>query len=77
MKPVSVSQLNTYIKRILQTDPILGNITVTGEVSNLTKHGSGHWYFALKDENSTIRCFLARDRVSKLRYDISYSGSRR
>ena len=71
MKPVSVSQLNTYIKRILQTDPILGNITVTGEVSNLTKHGSGHWYFALKDENSTIRCFLARDRVSKLRYDIS------
>ena len=71
MKPVSVSQLNTYIKRILQTDPILGNITVTGEVSNLTRHSSGHWYFALKDDKSTVRCFLARDRVARLRYDIS------
>ncbi|MCQ2565686.1 MAG: exodeoxyribonuclease VII large subunit [Clostridia bacterium] len=71
MKPVSVSQLNTYIKRILQTDPILGNITVCGEVSNLTKHSSGHWYFAMKDEKSTIKCFLSRDRVARLRYDIS------
>lgn len=71
MKPISVSQLNSYIKRVLVTDPILGNITVTGEVSNLTKHSSGHWYFALKDENSTIKCFLSRDRVSRLRYDIS------
>lgn len=71
MKPVSVSQLNSYIKRVLATDPILGNITVTGEVSNLTKHSSGHWYFALKDENSTVKCFLARDRVTRLRYDIS------
>lgn len=71
MKPVSVSQLNTYIKRILQTDPILGNIIVTGEVSNLTKHSSGHWYFSLKDEKSTVKCFLARDRAARLRYDIS------
>ena len=71
MKAVSVSQLNTYIKRLLQTDPILNNITVTGEISNLTRHSSGHWYFSLKDDKSTVRCFLARDRVSRLRYDIS------
>ena len=71
MKPVSVSQLNSYIKRVLSTDPILGNVTVCGEVSNLTKHSSGHWYFALKDESSTIKCFLGRDRVQRLRYDIS------
>ena len=71
LKPVSVSQLNTYIKRILATDPILMNISVRGEISNLTKHSSGHWYFSLKDEQSVVRCFLPRDRVAMLRYDIS------
>lgn len=58
LKPVKVSQLNNYIKRILQTDPILGNVSVCGEVSNLKFHGSGHIYFSLKDETSKINCFL-------------------
>lgn len=58
LKPVSVSQLNSYIKRILQTDPILGNVSVKGEISNIKYHDSGHVYFSLKDEKSTIRCFL-------------------
>ena len=58
LKPVRVSQLNNYIKRILQTDPILGNVSVFGEVSNLKFHGSGHVYFSLKDETSKINCFL-------------------
>lgn len=58
LKPVKVSQLNNYIKRILQTDPILGNMSVFGEVSNLKFHGSGHVYFSLKDETSKINCFL-------------------
>lgn len=71
MKPVSVSQLNSYINRLLKTDPIISNVGVSGEVSNLTKHSSGHWYFALKDEKSRINCFLAADRVMNLRYDIS------
>ena len=59
LKPVSVSQLNSYIKRILQTDPILRGIYVKGEVSNLKFHSSGHVYFSLKDEKSRINCFLA------------------
>ena len=71
LKPVSVSQLNSYIRRILATDPILMNLSVKGEVSNLTKHSAGHWYFTLKDETSRISCFLPRERVSLLRYDIS------
>ena len=71
LKPVSVTQLNNYIKRILGTDPILMNISVNGEISNLTRHSSGHWYFALKDAGSTVRCFLPSDRVRSLRYDIS------
>ena len=71
LKPVSVSQLNSYIKRILATDPILMNISVAGEISGLTRHSSGHWYFSLKDEMSTVRCFLPRERVSSLRFEIS------
>lgn len=71
LKPVSVSQLNGYIKRILQTDPILGNVSVVGEISNLKFHGSGHVYFTLKDQNSKINCFLPADRLAQLRYELS------
>ena len=66
LKPVTVSQLNSYIKRILQTDPILGNVSVRGEVSNLKFHGSGHVYFSLKDEKSRINCFLPSDRAVQI-----------
>jgi len=71
IKPVSVSQLNGYIKRILQTDPILGNVSVVGEISNLKFHGTGHVYFTLKDQNSKISCFLPAERFASLRYELS------
>ena len=70
IKPVKVSQLNSYIKRILQTDPILGNVSVVGEISNLKFHGSGHVYFSLKDENSKINCFLAAGNLAAIRCDL-------
>lgn len=66
LKPVKVSQLNSYIKRILQTDPILGNVSVIGEVSNLKFHSSGHVYFSLKDETSKVSCFLPAGNVDRL-----------
>ncbi|NBI63227.1 exodeoxyribonuclease VII large subunit [Clostridiales bacterium] len=71
IKPVKVSQLNGYIKRILQTDPLLGNVSVVGEVSNLKFHSSGHVYFSMKDENSKLNCFLPSERVKDLRYQLS------
>lgn len=58
LKPIKVSQLNNYIKRTLQSDPVLGNISVIGEISNLKYHSLGNVYFSLKDENSKINCFL-------------------
>ncbi|MEE0180735.1 MAG: exodeoxyribonuclease VII large subunit [Anaerovoracaceae bacterium] len=70
-KPIKVSQLNSYIKRVLQTDPLLGNISVTGEISNLKHHSSGHVYFSLKDETSRINCFLAADNARHIRYELS------
>lgn len=70
LKPVKVSQLNSYIKRILQTDPILGNVSVIGEISNLKFHSSGHVYFSLKDESSRISCFLPADRVRNIAFPL-------
>lgn len=71
MKPVKVSQLNSYIKRVLSTDPILGNISVIGEISSIKYHGSGHVYFSLKDESARINCFLPADTLSHISYELS------
>lgn len=71
IKPIKVSQLNGYIDRILKNDPLLGSVTVTGEVSNLKYHSSGHVYFSLKDEHSTLRCFLAASMVPRVRYELT------
>ncbi len=66
LKPVSVTQLNEYISRVLSTDPLLGNIRVTGEITNLKYHSSGHIYFSVTDENSKINCFFPSSYVKNL-----------
>lgn len=71
VKPIKVSQLNGYIKRVLQMDPLLGNVSVIGEISNLKYHSTGHVYFTLKDETSKINCFLAAENLRELRYELS------
>ncbi|MBR0596620.1 exodeoxyribonuclease VII large subunit [Sinanaerobacter chloroacetimidivorans] len=71
MKPVKVSQLNGYIKRILQSDPLLGNVSVVGEISNLKLHSTGHVYFTLKDESSKVNCFLGAEYVKDIRYELA------
>ena len=58
MKPLKVSELNGYIKRIIAGDMILSNLEVEGEISNFKHHYSGHMYFSLKDEKSKIRCVM-------------------
>jgi exodeoxyribonuclease VII large subunit len=71
IKPIKVSQLNAYIKRILQSDPLLGNVSVSGEISNLKLHGAGNIYFTLKDEISKVSCFLSSEHVRDLHYELS------
>lgn len=68
LKPIKVSQLNNYVSRVIGTDPLLGNVSVTGEVSNLNYHSSGHVYFSLKDENSTVKCFLPYSRLENIHF---------
>lgn len=70
LKPVSVSQLNEYISRILTTDPLLGNISVRGEISNLKFHSSGHVYFSLIDRDAKINCFLPSTYLKNLNYAL-------
>ncbi|MDR0570828.1 MAG: exodeoxyribonuclease VII large subunit, partial [Clostridiales Family XIII bacterium] len=70
MKPIRVSQINAYVKRLLQSDPILGNISVIGEISNFKLHSSGHVYFSLKDHGSRLSCFLPSDVFPKIRADL-------
>ncbi len=57
-KALKVSEVNNYIKRVLQNDMILSNISVEGEISNFKHHYSGHMYFSLKDEKSRIKAIM-------------------
>ncbi len=54
----SVHQINEYVRGLLGRDPILQDVWVRGEISNLKIHSSGHIYFTLKDEQDRIRCVL-------------------
>ncbi len=56
MKPLKVSEINNYIKRIFAGDMIVSNVEIEGEVSNFRSHFSGHMYFSLKDDKSKIKC---------------------
>ncbi|SHJ65419.1 exodeoxyribonuclease VII large subunit [Tepidibacter formicigenes] len=61
LKALSVSEINSYIKRILVNDPILYNLKVKGEISNLKIHSSGNVYLSLKDKNSKINCVMFKN----------------
>lgn len=54
----SVSQVNTYIERMFSDDFMLGNLSLSGEVSNCKYNHTGHIYFTLKDEKSAISCVM-------------------
>ena len=65
----TVSQLNEHIKKVLTSDPQLSQVWVRGEISNLTKHSSGHHYFTLKDGNAQISCVSFRMTNRTLKFE--------
>ena len=67
-EPVSVRELNAYIKSIIDSDGYLGSVAVRGELSNYKVYPSGHHYFTLKDAESSVRCVMFRSAASKLRF---------
>ncbi len=58
VKARSVSWLLRQISSCINSDPVLHNVIIEGEVSNFTAHSSGHWYFSLKDEHASIRAVM-------------------
>ncbi len=68
-RPVySVTQINNYIKGMLDSDRVLTGVFIRGEISNYKVYPSGHHYFSLKDEGGAIRCVLFRREASSLRF---------
>lgn len=67
----SVTQINSYIHRIFESDYALKKIYLKGEVSNCKYHSSGHIYFTLKDEKSALRCIMfSSDRFKGLTFRL-------
>ena len=56
--PISVSELNRYIKEKFANDEFFANVLIEGEISNFKHHYTGHMYFTLKDETSLIKCIM-------------------
>ncbi len=67
-KYLSVTDINQYIKSVLDDDLFLRNILVKGEISNFKPHSSGHFYFTLKDEKSQISVVMFRTMAQKVKF---------
>ena len=67
--PISVTDLNKYIKEKIAQDEMLNNVLVKGEISNYKHHYTGHLYFTLKDENSLIKCIMFKGYATNLKFE--------
>ncbi len=67
---LTVSQINTYLKSIIDADYNLKNLYVSGEISNFTNHyRTGHLYFTLKDESSAVKAVMFRSSAQRLNFE--------
>lgn len=68
---LTVSQINTYLKSIIDADYNLKNIYVSGEISNFTNHyRTGHFYFTLKDETSAVKAVMFRTAAQRVNFEV-------
>ena len=70
-KVYSVSQLNKYIKMIFDKDMFLNNVNIRGEITNFKAHYTGHFYFTLKDDTSTIKCVMFKSYAAGVKFKPS------
>lgn len=64
----SVSQINEQIKTLIET--MFLDVNIEGEISNLIKHSSGHIYFSIKDEKSSLRCVMFKGNATSLAFEL-------
>ena len=65
----SVSEINNFIKNLLEDEPELRNVQVVGEISNFKRYPSGHCYFTLKDAGGVLKCVMFRSKAVGLRFE--------
>lgn len=65
---ITVSELNSYVKLLIDSDTVLRNIAVKGEISNYRPNTSGHLYFSLKDEGGVVRAVMFRTNALRLKF---------
>lgn len=63
---LSVSELNAYVSTLLSSDSVLCQLCVKGEISGYKRYPSGHAYFQLKDENSSVSCVMFKGNFSHI-----------
>ena len=68
VKPLSVSTLNNQIKALIEAN--FSQVSVEGEIASVTYHSSGHIYFSIKDEKSTLKCIMWRSNRVKLKFRL-------
>lgn len=68
IEPISVSELNKYMKNKVAEDEYLKSVFVRGEISNFKHHYTGHMYFTLKDESSLIKCIMFKSSTATLNF---------
>ena len=65
---LSVTQINEYIRSVLDRDALLSGVAVRGEISNYKMYPSGHHYFTLKDEGGALKCVMFKGNAIRLRF---------
>ncbi|MGD8456029.1 MAG: exodeoxyribonuclease VII large subunit [Anaerolineales bacterium] len=66
--PYTVAEINAYLRDLMESDRVLQDLWVQGEVSNLSRPKSGHMYFTIKDSQASLRCVMWRSQVAALSY---------
>lgn len=67
---LTVTDITRYLRQVLESDEILRDVWVRGEISNLSRPASGHIYFTLKDENAALRCVMWKTMAGRLRLEM-------
>ena len=68
INPITVTELNMYVKDKVAEDEFLNSVLVKGEISNFKHNYTGHMYFTLKDENSLIKCVMFKSSTVTLNF---------
>ena len=65
----TVTEINNYIKSLVDNEPQLRNVQIVGEVSNFKRYPSGHCYFTLKDSGAVLKCVMFRGKAMSMKFD--------